>query len=74
MGVGRKDASKESQRGRNGGELLFSLSLHPEEQGSEKKWASELGLGCFSSRHFYDNPIQFVGRSAFQYLSKLHTL
>ncbi|XP_068020763.1 leucine-rich repeat-containing G-protein coupled receptor 6 isoform X1 [Melanerpes formicivorus] len=24
--------------------------------------------------HFYDNPIQFVGQSAFQYLPKLHTL
>lgn len=70
----RQDASKKSQQGRNRGELLFSLSLHPEERESGKKRASELGLGCFSSRHFYDNPIQFVGRSAFQYLSKLHTL
>lgn len=29
---------------------------------------------CLSSRHFYDNPIQSVGRSAFQCLPKLHTL
>lgn len=27
-----------------------------------------------SHRNFYENPIQFVGRSAFQFLPKLHTL
>ncbi|OWK56486.1 Leucine-rich repeat-containing G-protein coupled receptor 6 [Lonchura striata] len=31
-------------------------------------------LGRLQELHFYDNPIQFVGQSAFQYLPKLHTL
>ncbi|XP_055454165.1 leucine-rich repeat-containing G-protein coupled receptor 6 [Psammomys obesus] len=33
-----------------------------------------MGNPLLQTIHFYDNPIQFVGRSAFQYLSKLHTL
>lgn len=33
-----------------------------------------MGSPLLQTIHFYDNPIQFVGRSAFQYLSKLHTL
>ncbi|KAM6217314.1 leucine-rich repeat-containing G-protein coupled receptor 6 [Rhynchocyon petersi] len=33
-----------------------------------------MGNPLLQTIHFYDNPIQFVGRSAFQYLPKLHTL
>ncbi|XP_068930672.1 leucine-rich repeat-containing G-protein coupled receptor 6 isoform X1 [Petaurus breviceps papuanus] len=33
-----------------------------------------VGNPLLQTIHFYDNPIQFVGRSAFQYLPKLHTL
>ncbi|TKC42303.1 hypothetical protein EI555_015403, partial [Monodon monoceros] len=33
-----------------------------------------LGNPLLQTIHFYDNPIQFVGRSAFQYLPRLHTL
>ncbi|XP_069095031.1 leucine-rich repeat-containing G-protein coupled receptor 6 [Pleurodeles waltl] len=33
-----------------------------------------LGSPLLQTIHFYDNPIQFVGQSAFQYLPKLHTL
>ncbi|XP_066235591.1 leucine-rich repeat-containing G-protein coupled receptor 6 [Saccopteryx leptura] len=33
-----------------------------------------LGNPLLQTVHFYDNPIQSVGRSAFQYLPKLHTL
>ncbi|XP_047696958.1 leucine-rich repeat-containing G-protein coupled receptor 6 isoform X2 [Prionailurus viverrinus] len=33
-----------------------------------------MGNPVLQTIHFYDNPIQFVGRSAFQYLPKLHTL
>lgn len=65
VGGNRGDAPR-----KNVGGLLISS-----QKGRDlKKVQSELGLGSFSSRHFYDNPIQFVGRSAFQYLSTLHTL
>ncbi|XP_007892376.1 leucine-rich repeat-containing G-protein coupled receptor 6 [Callorhinchus milii] len=33
-----------------------------------------VGNPLLQTIHFYDNPIQFVGKSAFQYLPKLHTL
>ncbi|NXI14791.1 LGR6 protein, partial [Irena cyanogastra] len=33
-----------------------------------------VGNPLLQTIHFYDNPIQFVGQSAFQYLPKLHTL
>uniref|UniRef100_A0A8C0BCY2 Leucine rich repeat containing G protein-coupled receptor 6 n=1 Tax=Buteo japonicus TaxID=224669 RepID=A0A8C0BCY2_9AVES len=33
-----------------------------------------VGNPLLQTIHFYDNPIQFVGQSAFQYLTKLHTL
>eukprot|EP00069_Balaena_mysticetus_P015752 bmy_09435T0 len=33
-----------------------------------------LGNPLLQTIHFYDNPIQFVGRSAFRYLPRLHTL
>ncbi|XP_059001125.1 leucine-rich repeat-containing G-protein coupled receptor 6 isoform X2 [Mustela lutreola] len=33
-----------------------------------------MGNPLLQTIYFYDNPIQFVGRSAFQYLPKLHTL
>uniref|UniRef100_A0A452TC32 Leucine rich repeat containing G protein-coupled receptor 6 n=1 Tax=Ursus maritimus TaxID=29073 RepID=A0A452TC32_URSMA len=33
-----------------------------------------IGNPLLQTIHFYDNPIQFVGRSAFQCLPKLHTL
>uniref|UniRef100_A0A8C3Y486 Leucine rich repeat containing G protein-coupled receptor 6 n=1 Tax=Catharus ustulatus TaxID=91951 RepID=A0A8C3Y486_CATUS len=33
-----------------------------------------IGNPLLQTIHFYDNPIQFVGQSAFQYLPKLHTL
>ncbi|MBN3322658.1 LGR6 protein, partial [Atractosteus spatula] len=33
-----------------------------------------VGNPLLQTIHFYENPIQFVGRSAFQYLPKLHTL
>ncbi|KAM4861296.1 leucine-rich repeat-containing G-protein coupled receptor 6 isoform 1-T1 [Thomomys bottae] len=33
-----------------------------------------MGNPLLQTIHFYDNPIQFVGRSAFQFLPKLHTL
>ncbi|XP_074792247.1 leucine-rich repeat-containing G-protein coupled receptor 6 isoform X4 [Natator depressus] len=33
-----------------------------------------VGNPLLQTIHFYDNPIQFVGQSAFQFLSKLHTL
>ncbi|XP_064156182.1 leucine-rich repeat-containing G-protein coupled receptor 6 [Anguilla rostrata] len=33
-----------------------------------------VGNPLLQTIHFYENPIQFVGRSAFQFLPKLHTL
>uniref|UniRef100_A0A8C0HHD7 Leucine rich repeat containing G protein-coupled receptor 6 n=1 Tax=Chelonoidis abingdonii TaxID=106734 RepID=A0A8C0HHD7_CHEAB len=33
-----------------------------------------VGNPLLQTIHFYDNPIQFVGQSAFQFLPKLHTL